>query len=264
MLGHFPHRSILLISLALIFATGFFVPTQAQTQSYLPDTNLPSELSAYVSEKHHVESIGKRLFRANASSCPLLLPEFQAKTHRLKDYPRKLQSAAAQSLKAAKHPTIYELESTATNGLRVGDVLLDGGNEYRSEIHEEILNYRQGGFLRVKRNNETLFIPQSAAKICPYAVKIKHKERINAQAKGVEIILSQGLIDFTQNDHELALIMGHELAHLTQGQAGFDPYLAIEFWKRWAGSGDMSSLRGKKRQRLERYHALKEYLTASY
>lgn len=276
--------SLGLFSLGLPLVTGI----NSQAQSYSSPSSLSPELSAFLDKKNSVHSIGQRLFRANARACPLLLPEFRAKTHRLTDYPRRIRDAAANDLKAGKNFVIYEVDFPRTNGLRIGDILLDGQNKASSEIDKDVLNYRQGGFLRVKRDNEILLIAQNAPKICPYAVRIQLKGSIRAKAKGVEVILSQGIIDFTQNEHELALIIGHELAHLTEGhsnagplggtkdeslefeadrtgldyavRAGYDPYLAIEFWRRWAGSDDISSLRGKKRQRLERYIALKNYL----
>jgi Zn-dependent protease with chaperone function len=51
-----------------------------------------------------------------------------------------------------------------------------------------------------------------------YAILVNTKDRtINAWASPGQVILSQRLVSFCLNDDELALIVGHELAHQTQG-----------------------------------------------
>jgi hypothetical protein len=252
-----------------------------------------AEFSQFLEQKAKAEHIAKRLFRANKASCPLLLPEFLAKTHRLADYPKSLRKIAKHKQNARKHFTLYSpvinsFESSDLNGLREGDILLNSRKEAASEFDRDVLNYRQAGFLMVQRGDEEIIIAQNGTPICPYHLTLQLTENIQAKAKGVEIFVSLGLIDFTENEHELALIIAHELAHLTNGhsnsgifgrnknssleyeadkigldyitQAGFDPIRAIEFWRRWSGGNDLDSLNGIKRQRLKRYFALKEYL----
>jgi Zn-dependent protease with chaperone function len=51
-----------------------------------------------------------------------------------------------------------------------------------------------------------------------YAILVNTKDRtINACAAPGQVILSQRLVSFCLNDDELALVVGHELAHQTQG-----------------------------------------------
>lgn len=277
----------------LVVAFFFLAPINAQAQlvkTYPPQNkiSLPPELSVYLAKKRRANSIALNMFRANADSCPLLLPEFQAQTHQLSDYPHRSRGAAAHILNAKKKATILKIENPLTNPLKAGDILLNGNNKPAFETHGDVLNYRQVGFVKVQRDEEVLVITQSGPPICPYAVKLKLKNRIQAKAKGVHIYLSMGLIDFVENDHELAFVIGHELAHLTQGdsnsgtfgrardksiefeadrtglkyaiKAGYDPVLAIEFWHRWAKAHEGLPLDKKRRERLKRYQALNEYI----
>lgn len=46
-------------------------------------------------------------------------------------------------------------------------------------------------------------------------VKIDKSPVINAYTTGTEIVVFQGLIDFCENDDQLALVIAHELAHNT-------------------------------------------------
>lgn len=282
------NKHLVLASLIFMFQFSMSTTSYAQMKQVKSPPTLSADLSNFLTRKKTVESIGQRLFRANADACPLLLPEFKAKTHRLKDYPRDLREAAEKELNAEESFKIYEVSDPRPNGLEPGDVLLNNEGEPSSEIDKDVLNYRQGGFLKVRRDGQFLFIAQKAPKICPYAVTILHTKRIRAKAKGVEVFLSLGLIDFAENKDELALIIGHELAHLTQGhsnagplgttkdkslefladqmgldyaiRAGYDPHRAIEFWQRWAGGHEPSARWGKNREKLKRYEALKEYL----
>ena len=46
---------------------------------------------------------------------------------------------------------------------------------------------------------------------------ISNNEEVNAYTNGEIIVLHQGIIDITKSDDEIALIIGHEIAHNTLG-----------------------------------------------
>ncbi len=48
---------------------------------------------------------------------------------------------------------------------------------------------------------------------CRYPVKLVNSEQINAAADGKTVYISTGIMKFTESDDELALVVGHELAH---------------------------------------------------
>lgn len=54
-------------------------------------------------------------------------------------------------------------------------------------------------------------------------LKIDDSDNINAYATSEMIVLHRGIIDFTKNDHELAMIIGHEMAHYYLHHVHFDP-----------------------------------------
>ena len=51
--------------------------------------------------------------------------------------------------------------------------------------------------------------------MCSYPVRLVNDQIINAFADGKNIIVTAGLMRFVESDDELALIVGHELAHNT-------------------------------------------------
>jgi predicted Zn-dependent protease len=56
------------------------------------------------------------------------------------------------------------------------------------------------------------------ATICGFPVVIDNKDKdINAYTDGKKIVISRKMLEFVNNDNELALVIGHELAHAALG-----------------------------------------------
>ncbi len=58
------------------------------------------------------------------------------------------------------------------------------------------------------------------AKDYPAIFHVSDDDSVNAYASPGLVVVSAGLLRFVQSDDELAVVMGHELAHLTQGHIG--------------------------------------------
>lgn len=56
--------------------------------------------------------------------------------------------------------------------------------------------------------------PQTA---CKYEVLLAQQDGLNAYADGKRIILFKGIYDLTENDDQLLIIIGHEMAHNSEG-----------------------------------------------
>ena len=113
-------------------------------------------------------------------------------------------------------------------GLRSGDVLIsingktipygsDADDEFEDIIEDIFDDEFQGElsitYSRKGKENTVEFEPKYA---CPYKVIIKHDSEINAYATQYnEIYVTTGIVDFTESNDELGLIIGHELAHIT-------------------------------------------------
>jgi hypothetical protein len=71
---------------------------------------------------------------------------------------------------------------------------------------------------------ERLEVTLEGTPACDYRVGVVEDDRVNALADGKNVLLTTGMLRFTESDDELALVVGHELAHnalghLTQKQA---------------------------------------------
>ena len=71
--------------------------------------------------------------------------------------------------------------------------------------------------LTIDRDGQSLELTITPVLSCDYPVVIVQDDRVNAYADGTKVAISAGMIRFTESDDELALIIGHELAHNTRG-----------------------------------------------
>jgi len=113
-------------------------------------------------------------------------------------------------------------------GIRVGDMLqavngLDAGT--RKELREAVKELKPGEkvSLAVKRagdsgqGGEVTEHILTPVKSCNYPVSLMITAELNAFADGKRIVVYSGMMKFLPSDDDLAAIIGHELAHNTQG-----------------------------------------------
>ena len=71
--------------------------------------------------------------------------------------------------------------------------------------------------LTVLREGRTLAMEVSPLPACGYDVQLNPSSDLNARADGRRLFISTALAQFTETDDELALVLGHELAHNVLG-----------------------------------------------
>jgi len=67
----------------------------------------------------------------------------------------------------------------------------------------------------VKREDETVSVEVTPVPVCDYPFHVVQDDAVNATADSETMEVYTGMIRFVENDDELALILGHELAHNT-------------------------------------------------
>jgi predicted Zn-dependent protease len=105
----------------------------------------------------------------------------------------------------------------AQAGLRRGDALvaIDGEDAGEGEPALKVFSAHSGSrlSLTVERDGEAMDLVLDGADACPYPVSLFTGDAINAFADGRSVGLTTGMLRFTESDAELALVVGHELAH---------------------------------------------------
>ena len=110
----------------------------------------------------------------------------------------------------------------AQAGLQIGDSLIkvgshevapgkDGLAALQSYLEKNLTDAPLGVvYAREDTVKTTSLTPTQA---CDYQVVYSDKSDVNAFADGRRVVMLRGIIEFVRNDDELAMIIGHELAH---------------------------------------------------
>ena len=163
---------------------------------------------------------GWPVLTANAALCPETRAAIGVKTHSLKSYSKRLRSAAGRVLGADEHPRIFHIADgspAALAGFKRGDIILNDENEpakLSSDAWDKLLADNE---ITVRRGSEEMTLNVAPTISCDYNLRLSGRSLINAFADGRNITVTAGMMDFVQSDSELALIVGHELAHNTMG-----------------------------------------------
>jgi len=83
---------------------------------------------------------------------------------------------------------------------------------------------------RLERDGQSILTEVIPELHCDYPVTVVMEDSLNAYADGTAIYVTKGMMRFTENDDELALIIGHELAHNTMN------HISAKTQNFWLGS----------------------------
>lgn len=169
-----------------------------------------------------LHTVGSKILLANPDLCPKTAPYAGVYTHRLTTYRKALRPAAKREMGAQTLPTVkYVVPGGPADlaGLKIGDQLLSPRGKsvarYKKTRAEPDTLTRQG--LSFRRNGEKRSTEVQPVQACDYVIRRSDSAAINAYADGRHITVTAGMLDFVNSDEELALIIGHELAHNTMG-----------------------------------------------
>ncbi|MSQ49046.1 MAG: hypothetical protein EXR30_01515 [Betaproteobacteria bacterium] len=156
-------------------------------------------------------SVGARF--ANAPSIAKEFRESAAKLTGLGDHLQVLQLAPGAPAERA--------------GLREKDLLLaiDGKSTPSGEgaqakliaMLEEAAKTRKQLDFKIRRDSVEQVLRIDLEPVCDYPVVVNSADIINAFADGKQVAITRGMLRFVRDDLELAVVVGHELAHNTMG-----------------------------------------------
>lgn len=163
---------------------------------------------------------GWPVLTASAELCPKVRAAIGVKTHNLKSYPKRLRSAAGRVLGADETSRIFHIADgspAAFAGFKRGDIILNDAGEPAKLDGDSWDTVLADNIVNVRRGREEIAITVAPITACDYNLQLRNSAAINAYADGRNITITSGMMNFAQSDSELALIIGHELAHNTMG-----------------------------------------------
>ncbi len=214
--------------LGIVFCFGFILSACASVETRLPvpsPTQLAMETGSqeaeafarYLKMRKRLDKVSAPILAANAELCKKNRADFGVVTHAKKSYPKHLRAAASRHLGAEDSPIVLlvrEASPGAKAGIRRGDVLINAKGKPISAYDKSL---KHADNVHIRRAGMDMKIPLNGDRVCDYAVALKMSGAVNAYANGKSIVVTTAMMDFAGSDDELALVVGHELAHNTMG-----------------------------------------------
>jgi hypothetical protein len=190
-------------------------------------------LASLTALDERVARVAQRLSDANAELCPTVRMSAGWALHSANQYSQDLRPLAeARFGLEGDLPGIVAAppdSAAASAGLRKGDLILavngvslDRGPPRGAPAFEGLaVNMRQLDLalsrgevtLTIRRDGEVRPIEVEPRRSCGYDVQLDPSDELNARADGRRLFISTALAGFATTDDELAVILGHELAH---------------------------------------------------
>lgn len=198
------------------------------TQLPIPDISLLSAetdiqekraFDRYITMLDRLDRVSSKVLQSNAELCSKKTLDLGVITHSKKTYPKHLRDAASRHVGALDQPSVLMVRAdspAAASGVVTGDVLVDEKNKPISGSKLGVMFMADpAAHASIQSEGEQQPLQFEAPETCKYPVRLKFSQAVNAYANGKAIIVTTGMMDFAARDEELALVVGHELAHNT-------------------------------------------------
>lgn len=218
-------RGILAACVALVFSACAYTVTDMPSAPY---SSLENEirhetgdvLAKYLAAQKRLWHVAGPIMIANAPLCPrrTVTPGFTVLSDF--DLPKQLQGVAYERALLNRDAQVQAVFGTEAfdAGVRPGDILLTmDGKKVRNAGHFRALMKKRAAGERLTygllRNGQPMTVEVPFIDICRYRlVYLAANRDVNAWTDGRAIYVTQGQMDFA-DDRDLAIVMGHELAH---------------------------------------------------
>ncbi|AXU20814.1 hypothetical protein C7W88_17380 (plasmid) [Novosphingobium sp. THN1] len=220
------------------------------------------------------------------SACSKQAPVLGAEFDAISNYAANDRTAIAQLLGLHEHPQAVAVAAgspAAIAGLAVGDDVLSingkepaqlpavGGLTLSDLVHDSIVEQLSSGPVKllIKRGGTLKELVISPRLLCPGHANLSTARNVTSHEGGNEILVTAGMVDFTRSTDELALVMGHEFAHVFLGHdkakslgirrqmerdadmlgaaiarcAGYDVAKSLSFWDRFGARDKFAFLK---------------------
>ena len=228
-------NNALIINISLLFALliGCAGPTTQRTKpndaavAHEAEVQREIALQEFLDDQYRLNRVGWPVLKAGLQFCE----DRKAKVIGIKyatkyDFEGEYQDIAISKLGLGDTlRIIHVIETTpaAESGLHEGDILISVNNkdvpigknaskDFAKFLRIETEENYQVTF-GVKRDGLNEIINVVPVYACDYPLIVSPEEIVNASADGNTIVITQGMMSFAKTDNELALVVGHELAH---------------------------------------------------
>lgn len=179
-------------------------------------------LETELADIKRLNNVAGRLARANAEFCSLKDTKIGILPRSLSDFQPRVRGFVQSAWGISDTPTLLivdESSPAALAGLQARDEILGINGKAVGPDSKQTLSVLADAVkagevsMTVRRNSEEIAVRVTPAQVCGYDFQLVNDSELNASADGKTIRVNKGMLRFVQNDDELALVLGHELAH---------------------------------------------------
>ena len=194
-----------------------------------------ASLLALQRDDQRVADTGWRIASRNTDTCPKLWGALGISLHHISQYAPAYRAAAQAVFGLDEaYPSILAVAKgapAAASGLQPNDRLraingvdLAGNSRQQTSAASydavstamaalEALPEKSAALLSIERGDQRLEVNVTPKNVCRSRVELAPGNAINANANGLVAQISGRLVNWVQNDDELALVIAHEMAH---------------------------------------------------
>lgn len=182
----------------------------------------------YYGKLARVDNVAFQVRVANRDYCDSVSGQLGMRAVTVRSLPRKYQSYSREALGVSwTTPTVIsvaENSPAAAAGIRPGDQVLSLNNELIPDNGTQ--RFINGHLTRngerpvqvvVRRNGDDQTIMVRPSLACAIPIQFVTADSAQAFTDGKKIVISNGMLALTRTDAQLAVLIGHELAHVNLG-----------------------------------------------
>ena len=171
--------------------------------------------------------VGSRVRVAGTSLCgDDLAPMWGVFLGRRDDIPPELRRVAARTLPYRRTLAVWHVVPglpAQRAGLQPGDLIRKVNGTTVKQTQDVIQKIQQGDAVtsvEIERDGRRYVAKVQSVQACGYPIELVQDSAVNAYADGGKVMVTWGMMRFIESDAELALVVGHEIAHNVLGHLG--------------------------------------------
>lgn len=189
-----------------------------------------AQIKDYFGALARLDNVAFHIKTANAIYCDKQAAQLGLDVATAQSLPRKYRSFSTEALQIGwSQPTVISVADgspAALAGIKVGDEILTVGNEpvparYPAEWIASRLQEHSGPVtVMIRRDGKDVPHTLSPVMGCAIPVLLASDPTPGAFTDSRKIVVQSGILRVTKTDTDLAVVVGHELAHVTMGHHG--------------------------------------------
>ena len=203
-----------LMGVMLLSVLGMWKSSQANEGGYAPQQIIvpTQEVKEFLDQRSRLDMIALRIAGAADSQCANRWRHPGFKTHKLRDYPRRLRRDWRGF--GLKDPHILSVQQPDLRGqIQPGDQIIDSRGQPLDDNSLSLQIQLALGRLTLVRDGERMTVEGHWPQICYRPVRLTSSFGVEARTTPNAVELSRGLVNYTRSDDELAYAIAHELSH---------------------------------------------------